>query len=178
MDFHQQQPKPDVFIDAETFSGGNKFELTFRDLIFRQLNKISINSDCEFRGGYWNESSVNTAAGGMIVRTYIPDSRDKYSNSVMHLYNLILPHIDQELKEKADSILQKIKDVFLKYSSVVEDAAYEVDQSEDRYFSSEGQKVSFRTKKRELLEELFREICCFLKRVDYFDGKTYSDEVN
>jgi len=168
------------FIDADNYQGGGKFDkVQFRDIALRQLQRISLNANCEFRGGYWETKEVPTGNGQTLTqRIYIPDTREVYSNSVMHLLNMIYPHADKELLSAFEKIEVQIKEAYNKFTNEPERTDQSEKQAEEyeRQFSNVEQRTSFRGRKRELLEQLFREICCFLKRIDYFEGQTFEDE--
>ena len=101
------------FIDAESYSGGggNKFKLTFEEIVMRHLRQICSLSCDEFRGGYTNKQII-ALPGGMSTKneTYIPDARLRYNQAVDTLYDLIFSFFDEEMKEEDKKLKQQEKD--------------------------------------------------------------------
>ena len=92
------------FIDAESDTGGWVKGITFQQIVFNHLAKISQISTKEMSGGYWNNKVVNVGSGTQVVRTYVEDRREAFNNSVRFLKTLLLPHFDNEMKDAVDTI--------------------------------------------------------------------------
>jgi len=85
-------------------------KLTFRDLMFRHLMKISEISTKEFRAGFWQNKPVKTATGTSMQAVYSPDTRDEYINAVNFLHDILLPHFDKDIKKnEVDKDIKKDK---------------------------------------------------------------------
>lgn len=140
-----------VFIDAEThYSGGNyKDKIQFRDIVLSFVQQIGRNANCEFRGGYWEEKPHPNPNFNGVIKIYIPDSREVYSNSVEYLYDILYPHFDKKTLE----ILEKI----------------EKEKAELKEYKDDQEKIEYRTQRQRLNRKLFREICSFLQRENYFE---------
>jgi len=173
------------FIDAESYTGGDKEKLTFREIMLSHLKKISTYASVEFRGGFW-EDTVKVIGNMSVTNThYVADSREIYSNSIEYFYDLLFPHFDKEMKEAGEKAEKEIKETF-KDHTVIKEPERE-DENKDtiikeeeskvyRNFKDTSNKISFRSRKRKINRILFRELCSFLKRVDYFKGKTFEEE--
>ncbi|MBT4447104.1 hypothetical protein HOA92_05515 [archaeon] len=169
------------FIDAESYQGGGKYgnEVSFKSIVMRQMIKISDNSNVEFRGGFWEQRSIVVGNTVQTIGTYVPDSREIYSNSVLYLSNIVFPHADKELREVIIKSRELIKEALTKYSVEVdrEDENIEQGKTYDRKFEEIKDRISFRAFRRAELEKLFVEISCFLKRIDYFDSESFEEGV-
>lgn len=182
------------FIDAESYSGGKQEKLTFREIVLQQLKTIGTNANQEFRGGYWNTTEIPMSIGGCgttkTIKHYVPDSREVYSNSIEYLFDLIYPHADKSLikvgeqvEEDLEKAFEESLGAFTKRDEKWKDLSEEEKKDKIkllhkwRYFDNTEQKIEYRDIRVRILRKLFREICCFLKRVDYFEGKTFSDTI-
>jgi len=178
------------FIDADSYQGGKQEKVTFRDIVLSQVKKISDNSNKEFKGGYYDYKPINVGQFGSSVKVYVPDSREVYSNSVEYLYDLVFPHADKELIKSGEIAEKEIEEVYSKsfvFNKKRKEKLKELDGKEKeeylkemfrwRILDTDPQKVYFRSVQVRICRKLFREICCFLKRVDYFEGQTFEDEV-
>ena len=168
------------FVDAENWSGGGKFEkLTFSEIVLPPLNRIALNSNVEFRGGYWEKREIYMGGATNVIKTYIPDTREVYTNSVIFLMNLIYPHADKELKEALEISDKKTLEVFEKYTFEPEreEQKEEEKKEEERRGEERKKRKRERRKKKKRGEQLWRESCGVLKRGDYVEGKTYEDTI-
>jgi hypothetical protein len=171
------------FVDAENFSGGKFDKITFRDIVLQQLRKIGLNANCEFRGGYWEYKEIpirsGMASSTVTTRVYIPDTREVYSNSVEYLFDLVYPHADEKLLETWTEVEKELKDAHKHLTVEPErnDKTEKETKEYERIFKNNNIKLTFRVERRRILQKLFREICCFLKRVDYFEGQSAEDTV-
>ena len=176
-----EEGKEIKFIDAEAYQGGSQEKLTFREIVLGHLRKISQYASVEFRGGFWEERSINHTQYTETVRTYISDTREVYSNAVEYLYDLLYPHFDDEMETSGESA-ELSMDVAFDKNTVVEkedreDKDYVEGKKEDRKFKKAENRINFRSERRKINRELFRELCCFLKRKDYLKGKEFEEEV-
>jgi hypothetical protein len=170
------------FIDAESYQGKGEEKLTFRMIVLEHLKKIGTYASVEFRGGYWEDRSFVVAGGGAVntFRTYVPDTRETYSNSVEYLYDLLYPHFDDEMKKAGDKAKKKIDEAYKDNTIIVEkereDKTREEEKEYDRVFRNLKNRQSFRFFRREINRELFRDLSCFLHRQKYMEGKSFIDE--
>ena len=100
------------FIDAESYSGGGgqKFKLTFEEIVMRHLRQICSLSCDEFRGGYTNKQIV-ALPGGMSTRNemYVPDARARYNQAVETLYDLIHSFFDKQMMKEDEKLKEEEK---------------------------------------------------------------------
>ena len=167
------------FIDAESQPSG-KEKITFREIVLNHLKKIGTFMSVEMRGGYWEEKPHPNPNLNITLKTYIIDTREVFSNSIGYFYELLYPHFDKKMKDDGDKLEKELEKLY-KDKTVIkeqerEDKNIEEGKTEDRKFEDIRDRVSYRTKKAEIHRKLFRALSCFMKRIDYFKGKTM-DEV-
>lgn len=79
--------------------------------------------------------------------------------------------------EEAEKQINKaLKDHTIVKHKDREDETAEEGIEEDRKFSNVDDRISYRSIRAKINRKLFRAICSFLKRIDYFKGKTFEDE--
>ena len=104
------------FIDADAWQGSGKNDaITFRDIVMRQVAKISQNANCELRGGYCEERPVMVGQIGTTAKVYLPDTIEVFNNSVEFLFDLIFPYSDGELKragQRADQEIEEAQKIY------------------------------------------------------------------
>ncbi len=168
------------FIDAEQWSGGNEEKLTFREIVLVQVKKIGLNANCEFRGGYWLRKPHPNQSSNATVDEYIADTREVYSNSIDYLFDILFPHFDKEMQKAGQEYEQEQKQAFDDHSIINEpddeDETSEQSAKCRKTFGTEQDKVCYRQERRKICRKLFRNLCCFLKRIDYFKGKIFEEE--
>lgn len=142
------------FVDADSYQGGGKDQLSFKIIMLLHLKKISQFQSKELRGGYWIKKTV--AVGGSMIQDnyYIPDTREEFCGVIEHLHDLLLPHFDKGMNE-ARAKHDKAVDV-------IEKEYFEAD-NDDKY------EQRFRRKKCRLCRKLFQELSLFLKRENYLE---------
>lgn len=166
------------FEDAESFSMNyGKDQLTFRDIILQHLRKIAQFSSVEFRGGYWDYRAIHSNYQTNIVKTYIPDSREVYSNAVEALADLLYPYFDAEMHKEEKVCKDSLHKAFVRTTdSKVAEKKDDSDESVTiRVFKSEGNKLSYRESRRKIYRKLFRALCSFLYRKKYLELGTIED---
>ncbi len=94
------------FVDHETDEsggGGNKFDLSYKQIVLEQYQTILRLGNAEMRGGYM----THVVSMGTAKEVYIEDAREKYANSIFGLYDVLLPRFDRKMEEKAKEWLPK-----------------------------------------------------------------------
>ena len=173
------QPAQPEFIDAEMGFHANKDELNFRFIALSHLRKIMDVGSVEFRGGYWQQSQKQNKEGTISTsKTYVPDSREEFCNSILMLHDILLPHFDDEMNKASKEINDKIETLRLatiKATSVNEGEILGTDEedtmilSADSYTGKDRMVIeAFRYGKLRKVRQLFQEISKFLFRKDYF----------
>ncbi|MBN1385384.1 hypothetical protein JW968_00210 [Candidatus Woesearchaeota archaeon] len=155
------------FIDAESYQGRADEKLTFKMIVLEHLRKIGGYSSCEFLGGYWQERPDPRPNSNAIIKIYIPDSREVYSNSVEYLYDILYPHFDEEMKKIGQEAEKMLEDAYNENTDIIDG---------ERRFKNVDVRITFRDVKRQISRELFRELSCFLYRQKYMEGKSFIDE--
>lgn len=158
------------YIDAETYKGGFKDGLTFKEIVMLHLKQI-ISFECvEMRGGFWVTKSK--ISHGIITETkeYEPDTREVFSNAVNGLYDLLLPLFDKPMSEKAKELnlrLETIRKDCIKETSNKDEEILPVEfyNGKDRLLVEQ-----YRYKKLRLMREMFQELSLFLNRISYLSG--------
>jgi hypothetical protein len=95
-----------TFPDMDTWRGsGNRFGLTFKQIIIQHINRCVVNGSEEWRGGYWEEKIM---PNGNIQRKYHPDTRETYNNSIKMLRAILLSYYDDEMDKIDEEIKLKL----------------------------------------------------------------------
>lgn len=137
------------FIDAESFI--NKETFSFQDLILSHLRKLSELCSSELSIGRIEEKPVLIAGSMALVKTYIPDGRSAFIQSVGFLHDLLLPRFDDDMKSKAleiETLINKEKD-----------EARRTQMKRDDWLDVEAKHT----------RKLFQEINCLLARIQFFE---------
>lgn len=182
-----EEDKDVDFIDAEARSGG-KEKITFREIVLSHLKRIGTFASVEFRGGFWEHKPNPDVQRNDTIDVYIYDTREIYSNAVEYLYDILYPHFDKKMKDEGKEILNELERVYKDHTVLVEEdregVNYKegikedkmIEEFERRTFKDADYKLSYRKLRLIICRKLFRALCCFLKRIDYFKGQSI-DEV-
>jgi len=129
------------FADGES-QGGSYFnsEMSFRGILLNHLNRITLISSKEFHGGFWED---RVSSGGIVQKSYVPDTRKEYINSVNMLNDLLLPYFDDEMIEAE-----------AKHNKAIS-------------LIPESEKLSINM--RNASRKLFRDLSLFMKRKNYLE---------
>lgn len=142
--------------------GGGKFGLTFKQITLEHIRRCVVNGSCEWHGGYWNETGTNP-----ITRTYVPNSRDVYCNSVRMLRACLLGYFDKPM-EKADKELQEqFEEAFQNYHEELKK-----EDNKSKYAKAEYYEV-----KVDLYIKLFEELIRLSKRLNFFEEEATEEEM-
>ena len=146
------------FQNMDSWSGGGeKFGLTFKQIILMHLNRCVLHGSVEWHGGYWNTTGNNPT-----TRIYVPNSREVYLNSVRMLRACLLGYYDKKMEEK-DKKLQK---------------EFEEEESEyDKKENSDRNDYLWRLYKTEWHIELFEELIMLSKRLNFFEEGTSEEKM-
>ena len=148
-----------VFDNAQNYHGDSDSKLSEKIIILKQVQRIASNANVEFRGGYWN-SKVIPLQGGInkVTEEYVPDSREIYSNSIEYLQDVLWASLDIPGKNASDEYDATIKKMIDRYM-------------EDGKMTDE-EKLKFRESRLRLCRILFRQLCNFLKRVNWLEERS------
>lgn len=155
------------FEDADQYSYGMQDKITFRDIIMNYVRKIADLAAVEWHGGY-NESRTKIADGGSLQineQVYIEDSREKYSNAVEALSDLLAAHFDEEM-HKAEQVCNTDK----------ENALNRFHKAVAGKKDFDSNKIEYRTERQQINRRLFRELCKFLFRKRYLELGVIEDK--
>jgi hypothetical protein len=158
------------FIDAESYQGKIDDKITFKLIILEYLRKIGGYASVEFKGGYWEERPNPKTDANYPIKIYIEDTREIYSNAVEFLYDLLYPHFDNEMKQISIQIEAELKQIYNDTTINKED--------NEREFLNINNRITFRTKRRDINRKLFRELSCFLRRTNYMESKVSADTID
>lgn len=168
--------KENVFVDAESYGGESKEDFNFRFIILTHLKRISEFSSVEFRGGYWNIKRTPVVQGGggttIINETYVPDSREVYSNAVECFADMLYPHFDEEMRAEEAKIMQVIEEAQKAYKD--KQRKYS-DKNELTQSVLDELRVDYRHSRLKANRLLFRALCAFLYRKKYLELGTLED---
>lgn len=148
------------FSNMDAWRGGSsgKFGLTFKQICLMHINTCVRNGSVEFLGGYWNETGNNPT-----IKTYVPNTRDVFNNSVKMLRALLLGYFDKQMKE-ADT---KLKEEFETNNKICE------------MNLQKGKKIlnDWYTYKVEWHMELFEQLIMLSKRLNFFEEESSEEEM-
>ena len=166
------------FEDADSYSFGyDKDRLQFKDIILQHLKKISLLASVEFRGGFWQETPHPNPNMNGYIRTYIPDSRECYSNSVECFADMLFPYFDNEMKKVEEQCTKGLEEAHKKHTTLKEQDPYRDDETkeEERRWKKDNSKVSYRSARIKICRSLFRGLCSFLFRKKYLEVGSIED---
>ena len=145
------------FRDVEGWSGGggSKFGLTFKQIILTHINRCVIHGSLEMCGGYWNKK----ATGNIVEETYVPDSREVYSNSIKMLRALLLGYYDDKMEKADNELAEEYKQTFEK-TEVTDDMSKEKKKEVKRAWTTF--KIDWHIK-------LFEQLILLSKRENFFE---------
>jgi|TARA_Y100000296_G_scaffold3955_1_gene5241 hypothetical protein len=141
--------------------GGGKFGLTFKQIILMHIQRCVVNGSLEMRGGYFQEKQL----GHVLEKTYIPDSRDVFCNSVKVLKVLLRGYFDE-------TIIKKYKEVNEEFNKRSKEFQEEYDKGNKK--ESRDNYDVFRVK---WYMELFEELVLLSKRENFFEEETSSENM-
>ena len=145
------------FHDMEGWRGGSggKFGLTFKQIILTHINRCVIHGSLEMVGGYWNKK----ATGNIVEETYVPDSREVYSNSIKMLRALLLGYYDDKMEKADNELAEEYKQTFEK-TEVTDDMSKEKKKEVKRVWTTF--KIDWHIK-------LFEQLILLSKRENFFE---------
>ena len=126
-------------------------------MVLNQVNNILKLASKELRGGYQRTNRTESGGQVYIEQIYVPDTREEYSNAVEALSNLTFAHFDDKMNKANEELNEKLES-----------------------YKEECMEEEFHLKKMKLNQEkyaelklknrrkLFRELCSFWKRKNYF----------
>lgn len=153
------------FIDAESYQGGQKDQLTFKEIIMRHIVKLSGLASKEWHGGYWQDKSKVMGGMGVTDHYYVGDSREEYGNSIDFLHDMLSPYFDEEMLKVSQEVKEKLKEA-------QEESYYKDDNGKKKF-----DKQHYRSLKIHIQRELLRALSAFLLREKYLSAKTFEEEV-
>ena len=168
------------FQDVDSYAGGfDKDKITFKLIVLMHLKQIGHYASCEFRGGYWEEKPHPNIHCNATIRTYVPDTREVYSNSVEYLADILYPYFDEEMS-KAFKKAEEDTDKAYNDNTIVkqpdrEDESEEETEEYERKFKDLNDRISYRSERVKINRKLFRALCCFLFRKKYLELGTIED---
>lgn len=165
------------FEDAEQYNYSfDKNKITFKDIILMHLKKIGEYSSVEFRGGFWEERITQTNPS-TIIRIYIPDTREVYSNAVDYLADMLFPYFDDKMNQAEQQSMKEIEQVWNNHTveEKLETEEMVEGQEKKRKFNKTQDRISFRTERRIINRKLFRALCSFLFRKKYLELGSIED---
>lgn len=149
-------------MDSWRGSGSSKFGLSFKQIVLEHLRRCTINGSVEWHGGYWNETGYNPPS-----KTYVPNSRETYSNSIQMLRALLKPYFDKPIIEQDKKIKKELDERFNKYTKDFEDA----DRDDRSFLRSE-----YQIDRVNLFIQLFEELVMLSKRLNFFEELESEEE--
>jgi len=154
---------PGEIQDVDSYAGGlggNQEGLTFSMIVHMHMNRIVKKASNELRGGYEDITIKEVAGQAYRFARYVPDTREEYSNAVDALADLTFSYFDQEIKDEEIKLEEELKTS--KKDCMVKNYKGKEELDEDEY-----RELKFKSKRK-----LFRALCSFIKRQNYFGEET------
>lgn len=155
-----------IFIDAEQYQGKGDEKITFKGIVLEHLKRIGTLAAQDFHGGY----TIHNKESG-VIESYIPDTREAYSNAVDYLFDITSPHFDKQMLKDIEEFQvwesKTERDLFIKYTLPDEKGLRKWVGGEEAYKTD---------KVKTIQRQLFRLINSFLYRVKYMEKKSFTDE--
>lgn len=162
-----------TFEDAESNNiNFTQDKQTFRSIILSHLSNILRFASCEFRGGYWEERPLNIQGG--VVKVYVEDSRETYSNSIDAFADALYPYFDKKMRDAETECIKELDEAYKFYTVEVE-IKIANETYVDRNFQTLDKRVSYRNERVKISRKLFRALCDFLHRKKYLEVGTLED---
>ena len=140
------------FQNMDNWSGGSgdKFGLTFKQIILTHINRCVLNGSIEWHGGYWNTTGSNPA-----TKTYVHNSREVYINSIKTLRALLIGYFDEEMEKIDEEYSEEMKNLQEEYDKESYDNPKDISE--------------LRRRKTNLHLELFEQLVMLSKRLNFFE---------
>jgi len=149
------------FSNMDNWKGsGQKFGLTYPQIVLMHINRCVMNGSVEWHGGYWNETGHNPT-----VRHYVQNSREVYCNSVKMLRALLLGYYDKKIEERDNELFE----IYNKTSEEFDELEKKRD-SKDMINDWNKFKIKWHI-------ELFEELLKLSKRLNFFQEESADEEI-
>lgn len=152
------------FASMDSWRGGSagKFGLTFKQIVILHINRCVINGSVEWHGGYWNETGYNPT-----IRTYVPNSRETYCNSVRQLRALLLGYYDEKIKNEDKKLKEEHSKTYKEFEEKTKSKGEERKEvvSDWRSFDIDWH------------IRLFEQLIMLSKRLNFFEEETSEEEM-
>lgn len=173
------QEKDITFVDAETdFREGKDDIFNIKRICMEQFRNCLQRGSVEFRGGYFETRTKSGKEGvGVTTKTYIPDTREEYCNSIDSLYDALLPKIvgDEETNKKILEVFEKLEELRIECINKTEMDDTEI-LTTDEYDKGDKRIVEeYKFGKRRLYRKILQELSLFLKKINYFQAGMITD---
>jgi len=150
-----------VFQNMDTWrGGGNKFGLTFKQVIIQHINRCVLNGSVEWHGGYWQEKSNPNQ--NYAEKYYVQNSREVYCNSVRMLKALMLGYFDEKMDKAWDLLEEEL------------DKAYAAQKKQTKENMVEREWYAF---KIEWHIRLYEQLILLGKRLNFLEEEYEEDEI-
>lgn len=145
------------FVNMDMWKGsGDKFGLTFKQIILQHINRCVLHGSVEWHGGYWQEKFN----GNTLEKYYVQNSREVYCNSIRMLRVILLGYFDSKIKITDEEITKQMK--------ILELSSLEKDKTKIKEYYE---------KKLDLYIRLFEELVVLSKRLNFFEEEETVEEV-
>ena len=144
-------------MDSWRGSSGNKYGLTYEQIVLQHINRCVTNGSVEWHGGFWQESGNNPC-----TRTYVYDSRDVYCNSVKMLRALLIAYFDKGMSSADTKLQDEWKEKYEEYKNA---------EGKGKEITSE-----FRAFKIDWHIRMFEELVQLAKRLNFFEEEESEGE--
>lgn len=97
------------YIDTESGASYGKDGLSFEQIVLKQIDRIASFANTELKGGYWQKKAIPVSGTLITSEEYVPDSREVYGGSIMHLHNILMFKFDKKMQDYSDEHFPNIE---------------------------------------------------------------------
>ncbi len=148
------EEETEKIVDVESWKGSSE-KVSYKDIILKQISRITTISSKELTHGWWKKGLV---AGGSYetILQYISDGRESYSRAVEVLHDLLAPKFDKEMEAASTKLNKQLANLY------------------DKYVEKE-EKEKYRNERLELQRFMFQYLCKFCERKNWFAETSEED---
>lgn len=144
----------DKILEVEGWKGRTE-TLGFREIVMKQVARITVIGSKELTKGWWKKSVI-AGGSGEIDTAYISDGREAYSRATEILHDLLQPKFDKDMKDKSEELNKEVQDLFEEYNPTKDVNKY-------------------RNGKLKVMRKMFQELCKFLERLGWLEETTIDE---
>lgn len=92
------------FADPESYGRKEEGSISYREILLKQIARLTQLGSVEFIGGYWNKRYKTASGVGIVEEYYVPSTFEGFINGIDVLHDLLYNYFDPEMSKKAGEI--------------------------------------------------------------------------